>query len=57
MTEAMTRAEKIAYLAKSDSADLVGRHLEEFLIYYLTKEYEEFSDDEINERYADYTED
>ena len=52
----MNRTEKIAYLAKSDSADLVGRDLEEFLIYYLSKEYEELTDEEINQRYADYTE-
>ena len=52
----MTRAEKIAYLAKSDADDMTGRDLENFLVHYLTKEYEELTDAEIDERYSEYTE-
>lgn len=52
----MTRDEKIAYLAKSDADMLMGRDLDNFLMYYLTKEYEELTDEDINERYDEYTE-
>lgn len=52
----MTRDEKIAYLAKSDADDMMGRDLENFLIYYLTKEYEDLTDEDIDERYKEYTE-